>query len=496
MPNVSSDQSDQPKHPVLSLFLRLAAILLVMAALTASLSHSRPNHTTVALSFLLVVLFTAAVWGLVESVVASLVAMTCFNIFFLPPIGTVAIADPHNWLALFFFLVTALVASKLSDTARKRALESERRRQETERLYSLSRMILMSTGDLGQTASDIASRIRQVFDFKGVILFDSGLGQYFPAGEDAPATTREALADVARGGDSARNSDAAWVIVPLALGGKPIGGLALAGRLVSDGALQATANLAALALERARNQDLARRAELSRQTQEFKSTLLDGVAHELKTPLTVIKAAVSSVLTSRKGLSASQAELLTLVDEETDHLSRVVREAIHMTRIEAGKLQLNRQPASLDRLVRTVLEDMTSRIEGRRVDIEVLDPAPEVSADEELVQLVIRQYVDNAVKFSPAGSPLLLRMRARRDQVELMVEDKGIGIPEAELPMVFDRYYRGRSGQDSAEGTGMGLSIAREIISAHGGKVRVESQCGVGSRFYFTLPCAVTEKRP
>ncbi len=485
---MNSDQSDRPGHGILPQIRRLALVLVVIAGVTAILSHSRPNHTTVALSLLLVVLFTAAAWGLLESVFASLVAMVCFNVFFLPPVGTVTIADPQNWLALFVFLVTALVASKLSDTARRRALESERRRHETERLYSLSRMILMSAGDLGQTAADIALRIQQVFDFQEVILFDSRLNKYFAANEAPDSTAQQALADVARQGDLVRDSGRGSVIVPLSLGGKPIGALSLTGRTVSDSALQATANLAALALERARNQDLARHAELSRQTQEFKSTLLDGVAHELKTPLTVIKAAVSSVLSSRASLSPSHAELLTVVDEETDHLSRMVREAIHMAKIEAGKLQLNRKQIRLDRLVRAVLEDFTPRLEGRCIDLQSADELPEVSADEELLQLVIRQYLDNALKFSPPGSPLRLRLSARRGQVEVMVEDQGVGIPESELPLVFDRYFRGRSVQASAEGTGMGLSIAREIISAHGGKVRVESEPGAGSRFYFSLP--------
>ncbi len=493
MRHMASDQPDRPERSKVSLLLRLAAVLAAIAGLTAALSDSELNHTTVALSFLLVVLFTAAAWGLLESVVASLAAMICFNVFFLPPVGTVTVADPQNWLALFVFLATALVASKLSDTARKRALESERRRHETERLYSLSRMILMSAGDLDQTAKDIAFRIQQVFDFQGVTLFESRLDRSFTAGEELPSPAKEALTNVARRGDMIRDPEASLMILALSLGGKPIGSLALSGRMVSDGALQATANLVALALERARNQDLAARAELSRQTEDFKSTLLDAVAHELKTPLTAIKAAVSSVLSSPQSLSASQTELLTIVDEETDHLSRMVREAIHMAKIEAGKLQLNRKQISLDRLVRTALEDLTSRLEGRCVEIESTDGVPEVSADEELVQLVIRQYLDNALKFSPAGSPLVLRLRARRGQVEFMVEDKGLGIPESELPLVFDRYFRGRSVQESAEGTGMGLSIAREIISAHGGKVRVESEPGVGSRFCFTLPSEGTE---
>ena len=149
MRDMASDQPDKARHSViLSCSCGWWPCSAPIAALTATLSHSGLNHTTVALSFLLVVLFTAAAWGLLESVVASLVAMICFNVFFLPPVGTVTIADPQNWLALFVFLITSLVASKLSDTARKRALESERRRHETERLYSLSRMILMSAGDL------------------------------------------------------------------------------------------------------------------------------------------------------------------------------------------------------------------------------------------------------------------------------------------------------------------------------------------------------------
>jgi two-component system, OmpR family, sensor histidine kinase KdpD len=480
-----TDTRKQARH---SLVLRFVVVLAVLAGLTTGLAHSGLNHTTVALSFLLVVLFTAAAWGLIESVFASFVAMMCFNVFFMSPVLTVTIADPQNWLALFVFLVTALVASKLSDMARRRAAESEKRRHETERLYSLSRMILMSAGDLTRTAGDIAVRIRQVFDFRSVALFESSLNRSFSAGEEIPKTGLDALADVTSRGGLVRDSQISLVVVPISLGGKPIGSLALMGGPVSDGALQATANLAALALERARNQDLAARAELSRQTQEFKSTLLDAVAHELKTPLTAIKAAVTSVLTRPRSLTPAETELLTIVDEETDNLTRMVREAIHMAKIEAGKLQLNRKRIALDGLVRRTVEDMSSRLEGRCVEIESADELPEVLADEDLIQLVIRQYLDNGVKFSSAGSPLLLRLRPGIGLVEFMVEDRGLGIPESDLPLVFDRYFRGRSAQESAEGTGMGLSIAREIISAHGGKVRVESEPGTGSRFYFTLP--------
>jgi len=485
---MAGDQSNRPERPVVSLSLRLATVFVATGGLTVALARSGLNHTTVALSFLLVVLFTAAAWGLRESVVASLAAMICFNVFFMPPVGTVTVADPQNWLALFVFLVTSLVASKLSDVARRRAAESEKRRQETERLYSLSRMILMSAGNLSQTASDIAFRICQVFDFQGVTLFELSLAKHFSAGKELDASSLETLADVARRGELVRDFQNSMVILPLSLGGKPVGSLALDGSQVSDGALQATANLTALALERARNQELAARAELSRQTQEFKSTLLDAVAHELKTPLTAIKAAVSSVLCSRQRLTPVEAELLTIVDEETDNLTRMVREAIHMAKIEAGKLQLNRKPIALDALARAVLEEMKSRLEGRCVEIQNAERLPEVVADEELLQLVVRQYLDNALKFSAAGSPLLLCLRAETGQVEFMVEDKGSGIPESELSFVFERYFRSRSAQESAEGTGMGLSIAREIISAHGGKVRVESEPGTGSRFYFTLP--------
>ncbi|RPJ87014.1 MAG: DUF4118 domain-containing protein, partial [Acidobacteria bacterium] len=206
MHRMASEQLDRPEHPIFFLLLRLAGVLAAIAGLTAALSGRGLNHTTVALSFLLVVLFTAAAWGLRESVVASLVAMICFNVFFLPPVGTVTIADPQNWLALFVFLVTSLVASKLSDAARTRALESEKRRRETERLYSLSRMILMSAGDLAQTAGDVAFRIRQVFDFQGVTLFESSLVKYFSAGEELAPTSLETLAEVALRGGLVRDS--------------------------------------------------------------------------------------------------------------------------------------------------------------------------------------------------------------------------------------------------------------------------------------------------
>jgi two-component system, OmpR family, sensor histidine kinase KdpD len=433
---------------------------------------------------------------LLEAILASLAATLCFNFYFLPPVRTFTIADPQNWVALFTFLVVSIVASQLSERARRKAREAIEHQQETERLYTLSRMILLLGGNTQQVAREITHQIAQVFQAGGVTFFERGSGQLFRSGlRDVPLDESE-LKEAAGQGSFAHDSATGTTVLPVSLGGKPIGSLAFLGLSLSDGALHAMANLVAIALESARNRELTSRAELARQSEEFKSTLLDTLAHELKTPLTSIKAAITSVLEERRSFSVEHQELLTIVDEETDRLSRLVTEAIQTARIEAGNVQLHRRVHRLREIIELTAKQFHILLEGREVQLQIRDDLPAIYADAELIQAVLKQLLDNAAKYSPPGSPITVTALPRDRQVVVTVEDRGPGIPEEERTRVFDKFFRGAAARESMPGVGMGLSIARGIITAHGGRIWVDSVPGQGSRFRFTLAVAEQDRQP
>jgi len=465
--------------------LQMAGAVAVIAAVTVvELKIMVVNSTTVALSFVLAVLLVATWWGLVEAVVASVVAMLCFNYFFIPPVGTLTVADPQNWVALAAFLVTAIVASQLSTSARNRALEATRRQREIEKLYDLSRSLLLLDTKAG-AAGQVAFQIAQVFDLPAVAVFDRASDRLLSAGTQELAVSDGALRDAALQGSASEDVAARVSMVPLLLGGAPIGSLAVGSGSMSDTALHAVANLAAITLERGRAQAVALKAEAARQNQELKSMLLDALAHEFKTPLTSIKASVTSLLESG---DSPHAELLSIVEEETDRLDSLVNEAIQMARIEAGQVQLDRQPQRVAELVAGAVRSAGRALQDREVRVEVAEDLPEVLADRQLMQSVIRHLIGNSLKYAAPDSAIELRAWSEEGHVVMAVKARGPGIPKHEQERIFERFYRSPRSATAAPGTGMGLAIARDIIEAHGGTLEVRSQPGEGSEFFFRIP--------
>jgi len=283
------------------------------------------------------------------------------------------------------------------------------------------------------------------------------------------------------------------LILPVSLGGPPIGSLAIYGGSISDTALHAIANLAAIAVERARAQEVASRAEAARQHEELKSTLLDALAHEFTTPLTSIKAAASAIVDED---GAAQKELVSIIEEEVDRLDSLVSETIQMARIEAGNLRLHQQPQTVGGLIASALGKLKVFLEDREVRMELPEHLPRVLADAELLGLTIRQLVANALKYSDPEFPISIRARAEEAWVTISVKDSGPGIPEKELPRIFEKYYRLVGGGGRVPGTGMGLTIAREIVDAHGGKIWAESRPGQGTEFFFTVPSVEKDRTP
>ncbi|HSM79125.1 MAG TPA: ATP-binding protein [Bryobacteraceae bacterium] len=468
--------------------LRIAVVGLVIAAVTAFCYRVIPvNATTAGFAYLIAILIFASGWGLIEGIAGCLFAIPCYNFFFLPPVGAFTIADPQNWVALFTFLLTAVIASQLSDQSRRRERDAMSRQREMERLYALSRAILLADPSQ-EPGRHIARQIAQIFDLRAVELFvRQGEGRYFAGAEELTGLETR-LRDAASQGTFFSDPATNTLISAIRLGGGSIGSLAVRGGAFSDAALQSVCNLVAIVLERARAHEAANRAEVARQSEELKSTLLDAIAHEFQTPLTSVRAAASSLLASPAATPEQQRELLSIVDEEANRLSKLVTEAIQMARTETGKVRLNRMPCSAKALLDDALEKIRDRAEGRAITAIIPPDLPPVLVDPEMMELTLRQLLDNALKYSPAGSPLTVQARQEADHIVMSVSDHGPGIPEAEQSRIFEKFYRRSDHPSSVTGSGMGLAIAREIVHAHGGEIWVESKPGEGSRFSISLP--------
>jgi two-component system, OmpR family, sensor histidine kinase KdpD len=465
---------------------RIVAALAAIASIVALYFWAVPvNSTTVALTLLLAVLGIASAWGLPEAIVAALAAVLCFNYFFLPPVGTLTIADPENWVALVAFVVTAVVASQLSARARARAVEATARQHEVERLYALSRSLMFTSGHQ-PIAQPLIDQIARIFELPSVAFFDHSANRVYRTGEPAEVLDEARLRDAAVQGTVIEDPAQAVVMLPVVLGGRVAGSLGFAGSAASESVHRAIANLTAVAIERTRSEDATRRAEASRESQELKSAILDGVAHDFKTPLTAIKAAVTSLLNTWSS-GDLQPDLLEVIDEEADRLNVMVTDAIQAARIDAGELQVRREPWAIEDILDRTLKAVASRLEGRRVQAQVPAGLPLVAADAGLVGLVLRQILDNALKYSPPGSPIDISARSTGTLVSVSVADRGPGVPDSERTRVFERLYRGHAAEP-VPGTGVGLAVARQIVEAHGGTIHVENRPDGGAIFLLTLP--------
>jgi K+-sensing histidine kinase KdpD len=364
----------------------IAAVTLVLRLL-----GPRINSTTIALAMLLVVLFVAAYWGARPAIVASVLGVLCFNFFFLPPIGTLTIADPDNWLALLAFLITAVTAGQLSAREKRRAEEAEAGRREIERLYD---------------------ELRSAFE-------------------------------------------------------------------------------------------RASHAEALRESERLKSALLDAVTHDLRTPLTSMKASVTTLLhdvNSQPGDGSSavlneegRREMLDVINEECDRLNRFIEGLVELARIEAGELRLGRRWGTIEEMIEAALARARKVTAQYAVEVEIEKDLPVVLVDARAVSEVIYLIVDNAVKYSAPGSRIRITAgRGDADMIRVAVDDQGPGIPIELRERVFDKFFRASSerdaGRNQPSGIGMGLSIARGIVEAHGGRIWIEGRAGSGSRVLFTLP--------
>lgn len=442
------------------------------------------NATTTGFAYLLLVLIIASFWGFFEASIASVAATLTFNFFFLPPVGKFTIADPQNWVALFSFLTTALIASRLSAEVKRRALYAVARQQDLERLYTFSRAILL-IDNAEPFPKQLTRKLAEIFELSAAVLYERRAEEFYRAGPADFGGLDDQLRSVALQGTSFTDAAQNRIITAVRLGSEPIASLALQGTPMPDAVVQGIANLVAIGLERARAQDLASQIEAARQSEKLRTTLLDAMAHEFKTPLTSVLAATTSLLANPDQPAEGRAELLKIADEEANHLKDLIDDTIEMGRLDTSEIPVHMEPSDVGAIVREVVASMRNEIDSRPVGV-VCDEHPAIAIDRRLVKLAVKQLVDNALKYSPPDTPVTIRVHSGSG-VTVAVTDYGKGIPVPEQSRIFERLYRSPSVRNQIPGSGLGLSIAQSIVRAHHGDLIVTSRPGE-TTFRLTLP--------
>lgn len=483
---------------------RLAAgVAGVLGAVWALTAAQVSSDTTVALSFLLIVLVVAATSRFWVAAVTSVTAMLAFNYFFLPPVGTWTIADPQNWVALFAFLAVSLVASNLSDRARERTREARARRDEVGRLFDLSREVLLTTE--GREAIAVLARsIARRFDLAYVALaLPKGTGwELFEAGPLSVvldhsqlsltfAATQgtlefDAYERTYSGHKTITAGDHLVRLVPLRVGVRPIGLMAATGRPIEPGTLDALAAVVAIAIERAALLDERKAAEVARRGEDLKTALLASLAHDLRTPLTAIRVAASNL--QAPGLAAEQArEQSGLILEESERLGRLFENILEMARLDAGTVAADLRWAHPSEIV-AAARDQVERALGHHQLVVTVDPDTPVRLDPRLTASAIAHVLENAAQYAPAQSPIEVRSTVTDEGLVVTVRDHGPGISATDLPRLFERFYRGGTAKSHTSGTGMGLSIARGLLAAEHGRIWGENCADGGAQFTVVVP--------
>jgi two-component system, OmpR family, sensor histidine kinase KdpD len=512
--------------------VRYAVAVLACALVTGIIAALPPALllTSGVLVYLIAVVAVSVVAGRGPGILASIVSFVAFDYFFVDPRFSLTISDPNEWVALLAFLVVSLVTSQLAASQRERLLDAEAREREARMLHDLTDVL--AGGPFGEALSAVSERLRRELDAEAVIIAIEDEGR--AGGVRAEAGTPEARATL-RDVPGAMNvlgegrpasagqtsSPGRWVRVlpayrppgrqrrnighaPIRRGNEMLGQVQVKWRSPAGiGARQArlldtAAGQLAVATERERLRERAMEAEVLRRTSELKSALLDAVSHDLRTPLSSIIGAAGSMLQADVDWGPDERhEFLQTIEQEAERLNRIVGNLLDLSRIQGGTLvpALDWHDSAL--VLREALHRLTPITRGHRLLVSVPEDLPPVYIDPVEIDQVVANLVENAVKYTPSGGEISVSAAVDDGELRVSVADQGPGIANEALPRLFEPFYRAPAAQAvRGSGLGLGLAVARGLVTAHGGRTWAENEDGRGARFTFAIPSVPLEVEP
>ena len=464
------------------------------------------------LVFMTGIVAVAARFGLWPSLLASVVASLCYNFFFLPPIYTFTIADPTNVLAFFFFIVMAIIVSNVAARVRTQAVTAMARARTTESLYAFSRK-LAGVGTLDdvlwatayQAALMLKVRVVLLLPREGTIAVAAGYPPEDVLDEADLAAAKWAWQNnrpAGRGADTLPG--AKRLFLPMRTGRGPIGVIGIdsdkPGPLLTPDErrlLDALIDQSALAIERVYLVQDMDRVKRTVETERLRSALLTSISHDLKTPLAAVLGAAGTLRGLSSKLSdAEKADLLQSIVDESERLNRFIANLLDMTKLESGAIAPNAAPHDLREIVGSALRRADKILAGHHVELELARNLPMLALDAVLFEQALFNVLDNAAKYSPAGSTIRIEAWRDQDSVSLEIMDEGDGIPPDELERIFDKFYRVQKGDHVRAGTGLGLPISRGFIEAMKGTIVAGNRSDRrGAVFTIRLPIPADAKQ-
>lgn len=455
------------------------------------------------MTYLVGIIIVATRHGRGPSLLASVLSVAAFDFFFVPPYLTFAVSDVEYFVTFAVMLLVAVVISSLTVRIRSQAEAARQRERRTAALYAMSHE-MTSTRGLDALAAIAVRHISNVFRSGVVVLVPDSTGSLRPCGDASPFEMNPNDVAVSRwtyehrqpaGLGTSTLPGASALYLPLLAPRGPLGvlGVRPGDPHALEGPeqlhqLETFGNQTAVALEGARLADEAQDAQVRVEAERLRNSLLSSVSHDLRTPLATITGAVSTVLDGPSRLDPETRELLESVREEAERLNRLVQNLLDMTRLESGALKPKREWHSIEDIAGAALGRLEKRLSGRRIVTAIAPDLPLVPVDDVLIEQVFVNLLDNALKYTPAESPISISATGDDEAVRVEIADRGPGLPRGEEDRIFEKFYR--SASSPGRGTGLGLAICQGVIRAHGGRIWAHNLPGGGVAFLFTLPLA------
>ena len=451
--------------------------------------------SNILLVYLLGVFIVAIRLGLWPSILASLTSAAAFAYFFAPPIFSFAIADQENLVGLAVMLVVGVVTSNLAESVRHQARIAEHRERRVSALYRLSKELTEACSE--KDIIDIGVRHLHIeFGARAILLFPDGNGTlHYPGDAPLEIVDLTMAQHVFDQGQMEYDSTGPALYLPLNDSTGIIGVLALesvnAQRIFipeQRELLGAFINQISHALKRARLAEQAKDVTVKMQAETLRNSLLSSISHDLRTPLATIVGAAGSLETDDERLSKdSRRKLVGAISQEAQRMSDLTVKILEMARLEAGEVILNRQWYAAEEIIGSALHRLDKTLKNRQVNVQMADNLKLIHVDAVLLQQVMVNLLDNADKYSPAELPIDISVTTTPFSLSITVADRGPGIPENFQQQIFDKFFRIHA-ESAQSGVGLGLSICRAIVEAHGGDLQASNRNGGGTLFQLHLP--------
>ncbi len=479
--------------------LRWLAATAAAALTTFLLVWLGANSTTAGMVFLVLVVWSATQAGTALSIYAASLCALFFDYFFLPPVHTFWLVGAQAWVAMVSFVASCLVVSRVAERARRQTQQAEQRQADVERLYALSQEMMLFE-DAERLLHDLPGLIDRIFALDGVVLYVRDQDRFYSSTGDPAASVQAHMHAMTEGLNPTMAPLAGYHTAALMLGLRALGALAWRpSEALSREVAAAISAQVSIAVARSIAMETTARMEAAREGERLRTALIDSLTHELRTPLTSIRAAATTLLESEGLDEAARLDMARIIDEEASRLDLLIGESVEMAEIDANVVQVKMVPQHPRALLDQAVEESRKILAAHKVSIQA-DEQDHAGQDEpawfdpHLLGRVLRHLLENVASYTPTGTRVTLSSRRSGDRLEFCVEDNGPGIDALDLPLIFEKFYRGKRGAKVRKGSGMGLAITRAILAAHGGGIEVSSAPGSGARFRFWVP--LVEKEP